>query len=143
MRMKRLLKGLPVLFFLLSVAGCDVSDDGANYYFVPLQITGVTVPESFQLNETYEIGVTYLRPNSCTGFQGFDVISQDSADTVIRRVVAIGAEFQEASCPEVNEELQASFQFICLYSKPYLFRFYTGDDANGVPQYLEVEVASY
>ena len=141
--MKRLLKGLPILLGMLLYAGCDVSDDGAKYYFVPLQITAVDVPESFQLNETYEIGVTYLRPNGCTGFQGFDVISQDSADYVIRRVVAIGAEFQDASCPEVNEELQASFQFICLYSKPYLFRFYTGDDEAGAPQYLEVEVHSY
>lgn len=141
--MKRLLKGLPILLGMLLYAGCDVSDDGAKYYFVPLQITAVDVPESFQLNETYEIGVTYLRPNGCTGFQGFDVISQDSADYVIRRVVAIGAEFQDASCPEVNEELQASFQFICLYSKPYLFRFYTGDDEAGTPQYLEVEVHSY
>ncbi|HSR59323.1 MAG TPA: hypothetical protein VLL47_01150 [Robiginitalea sp.] len=141
--MKRLLKGLPILLGMLLYAGCDVSDDGAKYYFVPLQITAVDVPESFQLNETYEIGVTYLRPNGCTGFQGFDVISQDSADYVIRRVVAIGAEFQDAPCPEINEELQASFQFICLYSKPYLFRFYTGDDEAGAPQYLEVEVHSY
>ena len=141
--MKRLLKGLPLLLFVLLYAGCDVTDDGAKYHFVPLQITAADVPESFQLNQSYEIGVTYLRPNGCTGFQGFDVISQDSADYVIRRVVAIGAEFQDPSCPETNDELQESFQFICLYPQPYLFRFYTGDDEAGVPQYLEVEVHAY
>lgn len=141
--MKRLLKGLPLLLFALLCAGCDITDDGAKYHFVPLQITAADVPESFQLNQTYEIGVTYLRPNGCTGFQGFDIISQDSADYVIRRVVAIGAEFQDPTCPETNDELQESFQFICLYPQPYLFRFYTGDDEAGVPQYLEVEVHAY
>ena len=141
--MKRLLKGLPILLYALLIAGCDNSDDGAKYYFVPLQITAVEVPEFFQLNETYEIGVTYLRPDSCTGFQGFDVGSEESEAHTIRQVVAIGAEFQESSCEELNEELQTTFQFICLYSKPYLFRFYTGDGEAGDPQYLEVEVASY
>ena len=139
-QMKRFLKGLPILLYVLLNAGCDISDDGAKYFFVPLQITAVDVPESFQLNETYEIGVTYLRPNGCTGFQGFDVVSEESEAHTVRQVVAIGAEFQESSCEELNEELQTTFQFICLYSKPYLFRFYTGEDEAGDPQYLDVEV---
>lgn len=141
--MKRFLTGLPILLYLLLNSGCDVSDDGAKYHFVPLQITAVDMPESFQLNETYNISVTYLRPNECTGFQGFDVISDESEDHTIRQVVAIGAEFEESPCEEINEELQANFQFICLYSKPYIFRFYTGEDEAGEPQYLEVEVAVY
>lgn len=140
-QMKRFLTGLPILLFVLLNWGCDISDDGAKYYFVPLQITAVDVPESFQLNESYNIGVTYLRPNGCTGFQGFDVISEESEAHTIRQVVAIGAEFDESPCEEINEELQENFQFICLYSKPYLFRFYTGDNEAGEPQYLEVEVA--
>jgi hypothetical protein len=27
-----------------------------------------------------------------------------------------------------------------MYSTPYLFKFYTGDNADGVPEYLEIAV---
>jgi hypothetical protein len=126
------------LFLSLSLAiSCDSDEDEMKYHFVALEISDVDLPESFQLNETYEIGITYRVPNSCTSLEGFDVSSEE---LTVRRVVAIGAEIQEQACTEAVEELQTSFQFVCLYSETYLFRFYAGDDETGEPLYLEVEV---
>ena len=138
--MKRFWKGLPVFLLVLLFSACDVSDDGMSYHFVTLEISEVDVPESFQLNETYEIGVSFVRPNGCTSFEGFDVQSEGSTT---RRVVAIGAEFPEEDCSGDAELVTASFEFPCLYSQPYLFRFYSGRDESGTAQFIEVEVPVY
>ncbi len=126
---------LCVVFFGLS--SCKLEDDRVNFRFVPLQILSADLPESFELNETYEIRVTYLRPSACIFFEGFDITKEG---VTTRNVVAIGSDFYEEVCTLATEELEASFKFICLYDEPYLFRFWTGEDENGNQQYLEVEV---
>ncbi|WP_372945678.1 hypothetical protein [Muriicola sp.] len=126
---------LCVVFFGLS--SCKLEDDRVNFRFVPLQILSADLPESFELNETYEIRVTYLRPSACIFFEGFDITKEG---VTTRNVVAIGSDFYEEVCTLATEELEASFNFICLYDEPYLFRFWTGEDENGNQQYLEVEV---
>ena len=137
MRMKRFMRSLAVAAFVLLFSGCDVTDDGPSFHYVILQISDVDVPASFQLNGTYEIGVTYLLPGGCTKFEGFEV-NKESYTT--RQVVAVGLEFDELACTQEVEEVQTSFEFVCLYNQPYLFRFYSGTGADGAPQYIEVEV---
>lgn len=133
-------KFFPFLFLALAVmslSSCDI-DDGANFHFVPLQVVSAEFPESFDINETYEIKVTFVRPNGCTFFEGFDISKPDKTE---RKVVAIGARLtDDEACTEVIEEVETSFQFIVLYSETYLFRFWTGEDENGEQQYLEIEV---
>ena len=122
---------------LLLLNACDVGGDEVSYHFVTLEIIDVSMPESFNLNESYEIGVTVLVPNGCTQFEGFDVISED---TTVRNVVAIGTEWNDVACTEVLSEVETTLDFVCLYPETYLFRFWTGEDQQGVPQYLEIEV---
>ncbi|MDG1571428.1 hypothetical protein OZ410_03815 [Robiginitalea sp. M366] len=133
----KLFKGISILLLLVALQGCDVNDDDVDYHFVTLNIVDAVLPQSFQQNQTYEILVTYQLPNGCTSFEGFDIISED---TTIRRVVAIGSKRDGQACTQAIEEVQTSFQFICLYSDTYVFRFFTGLDENDVPQYMEYEV---
>lgn len=133
----KLFKGISILLLLVALQGCDVNDDDVDYHFVTLNIVDAVLPQSFQQNQTYEILVTYQLPNGCTSFEGFDIISED---TTVRRVVAIGSERDGQACTQAIEEVQTSFQFICLYSDTYVFRFFTGLDENDVPQYMEYEV---
>lgn len=135
--MKTLWNVCKAFLLLLVLNACDIGDDEVNYHFVTLEIIDVSMPESFTLNETYEIGVTVLVPNGCTQFEGFDVISEDTA---VRNVVAIGTEWDDVACTEVISEVEATFDFLCLYPETYLFRFWTGEDEQGVPRYLEIEV---
>ncbi|MBT8282107.1 MAG: hypothetical protein KJO86_00090 [Muriicola sp.] len=126
-----------VCLLALSLQSCKLEDDGVNFNFVPLQIVSAELPESFDLNETYEIRVRYLRPSSCVFFEGFDITKES---TTTRNVVAIGTEFLDEPCTQAVEELEASFNFICLYEGTYLFRFWNGEDENGNQQYIEMEV---
>lgn len=117
---------------------CDLDDDGPNFHFVPLQIVSADLPESFTLNETYEIKVTYLRPDGCTYYEGFNVLKPE---LTTRDVVVIGAQRTDQEvCTQVVQEEEASFNFIVVHNQTYVFRFWQSEDENGEQQYLEVEV---
>ncbi|MBU2904951.1 MULTISPECIES: hypothetical protein [Arenibacter] len=131
------------VFFLLLVASftlftsCDIDDD-VNYHFEALQVKSVEMPEAFDYGEIYKIKVTYFRPNNCTFFEGFDVVKED---LTTRKVVTIGTVIEdEEECTGTGEDLVATFNFEVLYDEPYLFRYWTGEDANGEPTYLEITV---
>lgn len=136
MIMKRLVSPIFVVFAFV-LTSCSLSDDQPNFYFVPLQVVSAELPVSFSLHETYEINVTYVLPNGCVSFEGFEV--SPIAETT-RNVVPIGSQFDDLECIDGMEEVESSFNFICLYSDTYLFRFWTGEDENGEQEYLEIEV---
>jgi len=131
------------VFFLLLVASftllssCDIDDD-VNYHFEALQVKSVEMPEAFDYGQIYKIKVTYFRPNNCTFFEGFDVVKED---ITTRKVVTIGTVIEEEDeCTGEGEDLIATFNFEVLYNEPYLFRYWTGEDAEGEPTYLEITV---
>lgn len=135
-------KALLLLLCCASIGlnSCSLDDGEDKFHFVPLQITAAELPESFSLNETYQIRVTYTVPNGCTSFEGFDITESDTYDNQIRNVVAFGAERENEQCTQAVEEAETTFSFLCLYSKTYVFRFWTGEDESGASQFFEVEV---
>ena len=135
--MKRLYFVVLMLGLSLISNSCNLSDDGINFHYTPLEIVSVDVPESFSLNQIYTIKVNMIRPDDCTLIEGFDVTS---SDTTTRNVIAVGAVLEKTDCRTLNEEVQDTFQFEVRYSEPYLFRFYMGEDIEGEAQFLEVHV---
>jgi hypothetical protein len=133
------------LFFICVVSGlllqtvsCSLNDDSPNFHFKPLQITSAVVPDSFELNETYQITVNYTLPDACTDFGGWDVTK---SDTTIRNVVVFGrVRTDQEVCTPLAQEAQASFDFICIYDEPYTFRFWQGEGEDGEQEYFEVIV---
>ncbi|RIV35035.1 hypothetical protein D2V08_06645 [Flagellimonas lutimaris] len=130
--------------FMLIVAcswfvSCEVDDDSPNFYFTALNTIEADVPESFEFGKTYDIEVTYQRPNGCTFFEGFDVVQ--TAETG-RDVVVVGSVLtdEDRACTEAVEEVVAILKFNVIYTKDYVFRFYAGDDDQGNATYLEYSV---
>ncbi|MDC6404109.1 MULTISPECIES: hypothetical protein [Maribacter] len=129
---------LVVAFFALVLGSCSMEDDEPNFNFKALRIESAELPEYFNLNETYQIKVTYLLPDGCTQYEGFDVTMED---TTVRNVVAIGVAMTDlVSCTQAVIQEEASFNFIVKYDQPYTFRFYQGENSDGEPEFLEVEV---
>lgn len=116
---------------------CSLNDDSVKFHFVPLQIIDAEFPESFTLNETYNIKVTYIIPSNCVAFEGFDV---SNIDTTSRNIVAIGSEREDEACNLIAIEAESSFDFTCLYDGVYYFRLWTGETESGEQQYIELEV---
>ncbi len=134
--MKRIFFALSVVMSILSFVSCSL-DDGVNFHFKPLQIIRADLPESFDLHQVYDIKVTFIRPDDCTLFERFNVIR---TDTTTREVAVIGAVMEKQTCLNVDQEIEESFKFEVRYTDTYLFRFWTGENENGDPQFLEIEV---
>lgn len=129
---------LVLALFALLLGSCSLDDDEPNFNFKALRIESAELPESFNLNETYQIKVTYSLPDGCTHYEGFDVTKED---TTIRNVVAIGVAMTDlVSCTQAITQEEASFNFIVKYDQPYTFRFYQGDNSAGEPEFFEVVV---
>ena len=135
--MKRLFFIFLSLGLFLSLNSCN-NDEGPNFHFAPLRILTANIPDSFELNQTYRIIVTFAIPDGCTNFSGFDVTD---SDTTTRNVVVFGTvRTDQDACAQVITEGQASFGFICLYEEPYIFRFWQGEGEDGEQEYFEVIV---
>ncbi len=135
-------KGLvPIFLVVLSSLfnACDLDDDSPNFHFTTLNVVAASFPEVFQVNRTYDIEVTYLRPDGCTFFEGFEVTKTGDTD---REVVAIGTVLtdENTACTQAIEEVTAIFKFNVIFTGEYHFRFYGGQDENNDSIYLEYTV---
>lgn len=135
--MKKLVSVLLTTAFIFGMLSCENDDNGINVEFQKLQIVEAELPESFDFGNTYEIQVTFVRPDGCTYFQGFDVYP---TDTTVREVVAVGARYADQACTQEIVEVTDRFLFKVIHDQTYTFRFYTGDDAEGNPEFIETQV---
>ncbi len=136
--MKKVVLGCLLCFLCVTLNSCDLDDDGQNFHFTTLSVVEASLPESFQLNGTYQIEVTYLRPDSCTFFEGFDVAKPAETE---RDVTVIGSVFtDDEACAQLTEEVTANFEFNVIFTGTYLFRFYTGLDDSGNATFMEYSV---
>ena len=134
-------KFIPILLLVIISNGfnsCSTDDNnGINVQFKKLNIVQVHVPEKFDFGSTYEIQATFVRPDGCTYFQGFDVYPTDTAD---REVISVGARYEDQACTQQIIEVTESFLFKVVHNQTYTFRFYSGQDEGGNPEYIERQV---
>lgn len=121
---------------LFSFYGCEI-DSPENFQFVTLKTIAVDLPEAFEHNAQHNIQVTYERPDDCTFFEGFDVFE---GDLNTRNIVAIGSLLEKEECVAMDDNVTAAFLFTPINSGNYTLRFYSGDDEDGNPMYLEYVV---
>ena len=126
-----------LLLIVISVSSCSVDDDANNFYYEILPVESVVIPEEFELGQTYEITVTYLRPTNCHVFNNFYYES----DLNQRTVAVVTSVYQNNDClPLIDEEAQATFNFMVNSNGTYVFKFWQGEDENGNDLYYIVEV---
>ena len=126
-----------LVFFMLS--SCSI-DDGTNteFSFEFMSIESVVMPEEFMHGETYAIGVSYTKPNSCYQFNDFayDIDGNERTIAVINTVYSGG----NAICngePVLNT---VSFDFTVTGTETYIFKFFQGEDETGEDEYHIIEV---
>lgn len=136
--MKKLIALFAVIAMGSTLSSCDL-DDGQNFQFTTLRVVEAQMPEFFELNEIYDIEVTYQRPNGCTFFEGFDVVKTGDTD---RDVVVVGTEIVDGdiACTQAVEEVTAILQFNVIFTGEYHFRFYSGNDNEDNATYIEYTV---
>ncbi|NRR91522.1 hypothetical protein HSX10_08090 [Winogradskyella undariae] len=128
---------LLILVFITTLTSCSIDDDNSDLFYVNfMPIESVDIPEYFVYGETYEIFMTYTKPNSCYFFRDFYYAIDGN-----ERIVAIENNvYQEDNCDETPESETVSLNFYVTSNETYLFKFYQGKDEEGVDQFLLVEV---
>ncbi len=127
------------LIALVALFGsCDIDDD-ANFHFELLPVESATLPESFELNQTYQITVTFNRPTTCHFFNDFSYTRNSQTE---RTVAIIATVVNDDSCSDVVDEAprEVTFDFMALYQGTYTFNFWTGQNADGVDEFFTIEV---
>lgn len=135
-KMKKILVVLVLAFVAMSC-----SDDDAQMFFFELVPTASVenVPERFILNEADTLVVRFARPSRCHSFQGFEYEKEGNTRkiAVVTRVIEAGGD----QCGTTDEEARAiPFIFRPEATGTVVLRFFQGDDADGEPQFLDIEV---
>jgi hypothetical protein len=129
------------IFLILVCAGfltsCSLDNDNPPPPIPVFMATeSVEVPEFFVVGETYEIFMSYTRPNGCYVFNNI-LFSIEGAE---RTVAVVNSYYQNSGCAEEEEELTTvSFDFTVSGNETHVFKFYQGT-VDGIDQYHIVEV---
>lgn len=122
---------------LLFLTSCSIDDDGTSYSFEVLPIESVDIPDEFIMGETYPITVSYYRPSTCHRFKEFYYFKENNQ----RTVAPINYVFDSNNCETLENVLtEATFNFIVTSNGSYIFKFWQGENEEGISQYLTIEV---
>ncbi|WP_146171711.1 hypothetical protein [Flavobacterium magnum] len=133
--MKRLVLFLLTISALIS---CSPNDDSPSYHLEVLPVESFTVPESFDMNQNYQIKVKYKRPSDCHFYQGIYYEKNGQERTFGVQTSVLEADY----CNPLDEApIEVTFDFLCTPGNQYYtFRFYKGEDANGNNLFEEVTI---
>ncbi|PRP67684.1 hypothetical protein [Nonlabens agnitus] len=125
-------------FIALGISSCELSDDNQpQIQLVALGITDVEIPDPFLFGQDNDIVIRYNNPSSCHRFEGFQI--QNNLNiyevTVFANVLVDGA-----SCEDNNLSTEQVLSFPGNTNGTLVFKFFTGLDAAGNQEFLEIEV---
>lgn len=124
-----------VIFAVIFFVSCS-DDDGSDYHYELLAAEDVLVPEEFVFGQVYDLTVKYIAPDNC--YINSDILYEYDQDA--RNIAVISLVVEDYDCDVLDLEQVLTFKVHALQSNPYTFRFWQGDDENGEPIYLIVEV---
>lgn len=127
-----------VCMLALTVMSCSDEDIPIFFFeFVPVESV-TNVPASFTVNVPDTLQITYFRPSTCHGFDGFEVDKDGTTRNiaVITKVVE-----QRGDCANLtNDARTAPLIFKPESAGSVTLRFFQGKNDNGEDQYLTLEV---
>ena len=130
------MKNYAVLFLVVfTLFACSVNDND-NFHFEYIPVVTVDVPSEFERGQTYRLGITYELPSSCYSFYNYDYLYEDAS-----RIIAAYAMVNDSD-PRTLAIIEGEFFILveALQTEPYIFKFWQGEDEQGEPIYLTIEV---
>lgn len=130
-------KLLALSLTLVLFVSCSLNNDAVSYSFEILPVESVNIPSEFQLGETYPITVSYFKPSTCHYFDRF-YYKKNLNERIVAPITYV---LEDNNCRTLENELvEATFNFIVTSNGSYIFKFWQGEDSQGEPIYLTVEV---
>lgn len=122
------------LFVLaFSVISCSL-DEEPRLEEALLPILSVEMPSTYIADNMATIMVSYKRPTDCHIFNGFHYSIDGNTSTIgIRAVV-----FNQDNCADDSGNVyEVPMQFTPTEAGAYTFKFWTGNDEQGLPMFIE------
>lgn len=133
---KVLFIGLIVVF----LGSCSVEDPIVNdYYDVYVPVENVSMPDSFELGQSYEIEYTYYRPSTCHIFNGL-FYNPDVNEHILAIQNRVYPNLGPDCADLADDLITRIFNFTVNSNDTHTFRFWKGKDDSGQDIYLEFEV---
>ena len=131
--MKKIISALAIGFLFIS---CELGDDDSSRLEL-LPVNSVDMPTAFAKDSITEIPVKYIRPTTCHFFNNF---YYDSNVDFKRTVAIYTINLNQSGCQNDNTTLvEVPLKFKPTTLGTYNFRFWTGDNAQGISQYIEFD----
>lgn len=128
------MKNLIFLFLLAFAVNACSSDDATTSEEVLLPVISVIMPSAYAVDAISTIKVSYRRPTDCHIFNGFYITSEDNNSTVGIKAL----KFNQQNCMNDDESVyEIPLNWTPTSAGEYKFKFWTGDDAAGVAQFIE------
>ncbi len=127
-----------LLFVSLIGISCSMNDDYNDFYYGIVPVESFELPESFNYGEVYTIILLYKIPTNCHSDPKLYYEKENQTRIIaIQSIVA-----NRDNCEPIPEESlkELKFQFHASSQTPYIFKFYKGNDENGVEIFEEVTV---
>jgi len=128
-------KTLIILLTIISLFGCS-DDDDTNYHFEYVPVLSADVPDEFIHGQHYELKVKYELPNSCYSYYSFEYLYDDTS----RIITPIAIVNDDIVCDQSTHEGEFTVLVEARQFEPYIFNFWQGNDNQGDPIYLTIEV---
>ncbi len=131
------MKNYILVLILVLLTSCSIENDTINsFYLEILPVESAELPSEFTLGEIYEIQVSYIKPSSCHIFNDFVYEIDDNE----RTIAVVNTVYVNENCTNTSETTTASFMFYVSSQGTYVFKFYQGQNEEGIDQYYIVEV---
>jgi hypothetical protein len=135
------MKKLIALFSLIVLLNSCSVDEGTNYQLQILPVSRVEIPTEFELGNTYEIKMYYNLPSSCHHYNTIYYRKGTGSESNVRTVAVETAVAQQSNCNTLtNNEQECRFNFLVTGNGTYIFKFWTGEDAQGNDTFMQYEV---
>lgn len=125
---------LLLLFTALTLLSCN--NDETNYHFESVPVLTAEVPDEFYHNEYNLITVAYELPASCYAYYYYDY-QYEGASRIITPIAIVN---DDITCEETPREGRFTFRILATQTEPYILNFWQGEDVDGEPIYLTIEV---
>ncbi|HEU0136842.1 MAG TPA: hypothetical protein VFQ50_06090 [Flavobacterium sp.] len=128
------MKKIMFLFLLaFAVNSCSISEEPKMQEAL-LPVESVVMPATYIANDVSTIMVSYRRPTDCHIFNGFHYNVENQTSTIgIRAVI-----FNQDNCTDDSASVyEAPLEFKPTEAGEYRFKFWTGNDAQGQPLFIE------
>lgn len=123
-----------ILALVLVFTSCDIYEDEPIYIQVSA-VSEVVNPNQYAKDSITEIPVKYKLPSQCHVFRQFYYEAHD-----FNRLVAIESlKTGNNTCPQDEELRTAVLRFKPTSLGTYHFKFWLGEDAQGVDQFIEFD----